>query len=479
MRNPQFDLTYRTVAALVVVGVLALASLPAANATALSPPNFGFESGNFTGWTTYVPPGAAASVVSSYTGTITGTTVSALYGAKYAMLKTDGPGSYTSVSRSISATAGDTLTGAAFFKAEDYPPYNDNAQVVIKQGSTTLATLFQSSVNQVGAYGSTGWKTYTYTFPSTGTFTFEARIANSGDSSLDSFMGIDSAAVADTTPPVVSASTSVAPNANGWNNGAVTVSFSATDAGGVKEIKYTVGGGSTTTVSGASASTTLSAEGVHDVQYWAVDNAGNTAAAQSLSVKIDTTAPSISAASSPAANGAGWNNEPVTTSFSCSDALSGIDACASSVETSVEGTTTVTGSATDLAGNTASASTTVKIDMTAPSCTSSPDPASLWPPNHKMIDVSLVTSTNDALSGVASFVLASAASDEADNGLGDGDKPNDIQGFTIGSNDVSGSLRAERAGNGDGRVYTLGYSVTDEAGNSASCSGSVTVPHSQ
>ena len=38
-------------------------------------------------------------------------------------------------------------------------------------------------------------------------------------------------------------------------------------------------------------------------------------------------------------------------------------------------------------------------------------------------------------------------------------------------------LRSERAGTGDGRVYTIAYTVTDPSG--ATCSGTldVTVPH--
>jgi len=38
-------------------------------------------------------------------------------------------------------------------------------------------------------------------------------------------------------------------------------------------------------------------------------------------------------------------------------------------------------------------------------------------------------------------------------------------------------LRAERAGTGDGRVYTITYRAIDAAGNSAEASCVVTVPH--
>jgi len=40
-------------------------------------------------------------------------------------------------------------------------------------------------------------------------------------------------------------------------------------------------------------------------------------------------------------------------------------------------------------------------------------------------------------------------------------------------------LRAERAGSGDGRVYTITFSVTDASGNVATATATVFVPQSQ
>ena len=56
----------------------------------------------------------------------------------------------------------------------------------------------------------------------------------------------------------------------------------------------------------------LTDEGVHTVQFWSIDNAGNVEATHTATVKIDKTAPSITVSQSPAANGAGWNNTDVT-----------------------------------------------------------------------------------------------------------------------------------------------------------------------
>ncbi|PYX91439.1 MAG: hypothetical protein DMG67_10130 [Acidobacteria bacterium] len=88
--------------------------------------------------------------------------------------------------------------------------------------------------------------------------------------------------------------------------------------------------------------------------------------------------------------------------------------------------------------------------------------------------VNTTVTVSDSLSGAAGFTLISVTSSEPDSGLG-----GDIQGYTAGSASTNGSLRAVRLGSGTGRVYTFTYNGTDLAGNSASCSTDVVVPHDQ
>jgi hypothetical protein len=63
-------------------------------------------------------------------------------------------------------------------------------------------------------------------------------------------------------------------------------------------------------------------------------------------------------------------------------------------------------------------------------------------------------------------------SNEPDNGLGDGDTPNDI----VVIDNQHFNLRAERAGNGSGREYTITYQVQDSCGNTSQASVVVSVP---
>ena len=60
----------------------------------------------------------------------------------------------------------------------------------------------------------------------------------------------------------------------------------------------------------------------------------------------------------PAPNAEGWNNLPVTVTWLCVDALSGVSTCSDGETLSVEGTgQSSTGVASDVAGNTTVGST--------------------------------------------------------------------------------------------------------------------------
>ncbi len=92
----------------------------------------------------------------------------------------------------------------------------------------------------------------------------------------------------------------------------------------------------------------------------------------------------------------------------------------------------------------------------------------LWPVNHKFVPVNILGVT-DPDGDPTSLTIDSIYQDEPTNGLGDGDTWPD--GAGLGTD--TASVRAERAGPGNGRVYTIAYTADD--GNSGQCSGQATV----
>jgi hypothetical protein len=96
-----------------------------------------------------------------------------------------------------------------------------------------------------------------------------------------------------------------------------------------------------------------------------------------------------------------------------------------------------------------------------------------------MVDITATVTATDICDAAPTVVLTSVTSNEPDDakGNGDGKTVDDIQGADVGTEDYSFQLRAERAGGGDGRIYTITYRVTDASGNSASASATVVVPH--
>ena len=85
---------------------------------------------------------------------------------------------------------------------------------------------------------------------------------------------------------------------------------------------------------------------------------------------VDVTPPLITAVQSPLPNANGWNNTDVNVTFTCSDNESGIAACTGPAAVTTEGSGQVaTGTAVDLAGNSASASLTINLDKSPPGLT--------------------------------------------------------------------------------------------------------------
>ncbi len=190
----------------------------------------------------------------------------------------------------------------------------------------------------------------------------------------------------DKTLPTVNAEVLPPPNESGWNNSDVTVSFECNDA---------LSGIATCAAPVSVATETDN----HVANGDGEDRAGNRNTASAV-VRLDITPPSIHALITPQPDAQGWNTDTVTVSFVCADTLSGIAHCPQSVAVTIEGVgQVVTGTATDIAGNSASASVTVNLDHTAPEMTASTSPepnAHGW--NNS--DVLVMFTCNDSGSGV-------------------------------------------------------------------------------
>jgi hypothetical protein len=104
-------------------------------------------------------------------------------------------------------------------------------------------------------------------------------------------------------------------------------------------------------------------------------------------------------------------------------------------------------------------------------------PDSLWPPNHRYHDIEILGVT-DPDGDAVEIIVDAVFQDEPTNSYDDGDTCPDAEGIGSGT----ARVRAERVGGewgfeGDGRVYRIEFTATDEFG--ASCQGhaKVAVPH--
>jgi hypothetical protein len=102
----------------------------------------------------------------------------------------------------------------------------------------------------------------------------------------------------------------------------------------------------------------------------------------------------------------------------------------------------------------------------------------LWPPNHKLhaIAVEDCVSVTDACDGELEAEFLWASSDEPIDDIGDGHHMPDIG---VSDDGETVCVRAERQGPKDGRVYTLGVRVVDDAGNETLGECHVIVDHDQ
>jgi hypothetical protein len=233
-----------------------------------------------------------------------------------------------------------------------------------------------------------------------GTIHFQASAPASGQSSA-----VGSASFAyDPTPPTATLIISGTSGAAGWYVSAV-VSATGTDA---------ISGISITQVSidsGAWQTSASLVEGTHTIVGRAIDNAGDISTTPAQTVKVDATAPTISASITSGTLVNGWYVTDVSLTAVASDATSGLALIehrldggtwspGDNLTVSQEGPHTVDFRATDAAGLRSTTSLSFQADKTAPSIAFIPS-GTLGTDSWYTSPVTLSISAEDVLSGVA------------------------------------------------------------------------------
>lgn len=145
-----------------------------------------------------------------------------------------------------------------------------------------------------------------------------------------------------------------------------------------------------------------------------------------------------------------------------------------------KGETTVTFTATDDHSNSSQCQAKVRVvDTTPPVITVTLNRDSMWPPNHKLVEILATVEVEDICDPNPTFVLTSITSNEPINGPGDGNTAPDWTEADFGTPDTQFKLRSERAGGGSGRIYTILYTASDADGNTAQAQAIVRVAHDQ
>ncbi len=392
----------------------------------------------------------------------------------------------------ISFTTADNLSGIAstspaspLMLTTDGPNVTGTVTVTDLAGNTTIATSPAVKIDRSGpivsytrtpAPNAAGWNNtavlvrFTVSDASSGvdgTTLIDRNITTEGKNQSTTVTVTDIAGNTTTTtvdninidltgPTVQFGVPSPAPNAAGWNNTDVSISYTTTD--------------SLSGVASASPSSPLLyvTEGAYVKGTVTVtDAAGNATTATTQTLKIDKTPPVVTATAVPPPNAYGWNNTDVTVTFTGTDNRSGLAGCSPPVTLTTTGANqSASGNCTDVAGNVGVPATTgINIDKVLPTISGMPAPnCFIWPANKKLVQIAAVTGV-DADSGINpnSFSIKVTSNEAVD--------PSDIV--------ITGGIvqvRADRLGKDD-RIYTVMAQIADRAGNSSVvATGSCTVP---
>ncbi|MEV4279442.1 Neogenin [Actinoplanes xinjiangensis] len=162
----------------------------------------------------------------------------------------------------------------------------------------------------------------------------------------------------DRVPPTITTTLSQKP-VNGWFRTPVTIQFACADDSGA--------------IASCPAPVLADTDGLaRRYSGTAKDAAGNTTTT-TVTLKVDQTAPQISAEVIGTKNAAGWYTTAPRIHYTCTDATSTVSSCPADTVVADGPAQKVTGIALDKAGNTATATVTLDVDVTAPVVTTTID----------------------------------------------------------------------------------------------------------
>lgn len=256
---------------------------------------------------------------------------------------------------------------------------------------------------------------------------------------------------------------------NARGGATVTVLVTAADENGIGSVGCTAG---TTPLVIDGTGTNFFALGTTVVVCTAEDNSGNAVSGSFPVTVVDTTAPVLALPAPFSVPTVSPGGAVVTYTATAEDVVSGpvaVTCSPASGTTFPIGVTTVSCSASDAAGNTATGAFAVTVtgDATPPSgVVAAVSPTILWPPNGSIIPVTVSGTASDAGSGIARIDwrvvdeygthTPSASYVVPDNGAG-----NLAVSFSF-----QVPLLADRRGNdSDGRHYTIEITAVDRFGN--------------
>jgi hypothetical protein len=185
---------------------------------------------------------------------------------------------------------------------------------------------------------------------------------------------------------------------------------------------------------------------------------------------VDTTPPALTLLGGPTVTvekGSPFVDPGATAIDTCAGDLTAEIGVSGTVDTCTVGNQALTYTVTD-GFNTSTVTRVVKVRDTRPPAITgaAASPSLLWPPDHRLVPVTVTVQVEDACGGAVRCRIVSVSSDEPFSLLPD----------WIITGDLTLKLRAERWPFGNGRTYTIRVQCRDASGNASTTFVKVTVP---